>query len=74
MSIEASHPLDESLDYGHPLEFGYFLIPDAGHPHGVLKTAGLLDRLGYDLVGSPARSSTTTTPPRRITSDHDPRT
>jgi hypothetical protein len=66
--------LNKSLDYGHPLEFGYFLISDAGDPHGVFQTAGMLDRLGYDLVGSPARSSTTTTPPRRITSDHDART
>jgi alkanesulfonate monooxygenase SsuD/methylene tetrahydromethanopterin reductase-like flavin-dependent oxidoreductase (luciferase family) len=41
----------ERLDYGHPLEFGYFLTPDAGDPVGVLETARLLDRLGYDLVG-----------------------
>jgi alkanesulfonate monooxygenase SsuD/methylene tetrahydromethanopterin reductase-like flavin-dependent oxidoreductase (luciferase family) len=39
------------LDYGHPLDFGYFLTPDAGDPVGVLETARLLDRLGYDLVG-----------------------
>jgi alkanesulfonate monooxygenase SsuD/methylene tetrahydromethanopterin reductase-like flavin-dependent oxidoreductase (luciferase family) len=37
-------------DYGHPLEFGHFLIPDAGDPHGVLETARLADRLGYDLL------------------------
>jgi alkanesulfonate monooxygenase SsuD/methylene tetrahydromethanopterin reductase-like flavin-dependent oxidoreductase (luciferase family) len=37
-------------DYGHPLEFGYFLIPDAGDPQGVLETARLADRLGYDLL------------------------
>ena len=41
----------ERLDYGHPLEFGYFLTPDAGDPLGVLETARLLDALGYDLVG-----------------------
>ena len=46
-----SQPLNESLDYGHPLEFGYFLVPDAGDPLGVLETARLLDRLGYDLLG-----------------------
>src|SRR5918996_1901744 len=52
MSTEASsQPLNESLDYGHPLEFGYFLVPDAGDPLGVLETARLLDRRGYDLVG-----------------------
>ena len=38
------------MDYGHSLEFGYFLIPDAGDPRGVLETARLADRLGYDLL------------------------
>ena len=38
------------MDYGHPLEFGYFLTPDAADPLGVVDTARLLDRLGYDLV------------------------
>ncbi len=37
-------------DYGHDLEFGYFLVPDAGDPLGVLETARLADRLGYDLL------------------------
>jgi alkanesulfonate monooxygenase SsuD/methylene tetrahydromethanopterin reductase-like flavin-dependent oxidoreductase (luciferase family) len=37
-------------DYGHDLEFGYFLIPDAGDPDGVLETARIADRLGYDLL------------------------
>ncbi len=37
-------------DYGHGIEFGYFLIPDAGEPEGVLETARLADRLGYDLL------------------------
>jgi hypothetical protein len=37
-------------DYGHDLEFGYFLIPDGGEPRGVLETARLADRLGYDLL------------------------
>src|SRR5918992_5986788 len=38
-------------DYGHDIEFGYFLVPDAGDPEGVLETAVLADRLGYDLLG-----------------------
>jgi alkanesulfonate monooxygenase SsuD/methylene tetrahydromethanopterin reductase-like flavin-dependent oxidoreductase (luciferase family) len=38
------------MDYGHPLEFGYFLVPDAADPQGVLETARLADRLGYDLL------------------------
>jgi hypothetical protein len=27
-------------DYGQELEFGYFLIPDAGDPHGSARAAG----------------------------------
>jgi alkanesulfonate monooxygenase SsuD/methylene tetrahydromethanopterin reductase-like flavin-dependent oxidoreductase (luciferase family) len=38
------------MDYGHALEFGYFLIPEAGDPRGVLETARMADRLGYDLL------------------------
>jgi alkanesulfonate monooxygenase SsuD/methylene tetrahydromethanopterin reductase-like flavin-dependent oxidoreductase (luciferase family) len=37
-------------DYGHEIEFGYFLVPDAGDPDGVLQTARLADELGYDLL------------------------
>jgi alkanesulfonate monooxygenase SsuD/methylene tetrahydromethanopterin reductase-like flavin-dependent oxidoreductase (luciferase family) len=37
-------------DDGHDIEFGYFLIPDAGDPDEVLATARLADRLGYDLL------------------------
>jgi hypothetical protein len=44
-------PLNERLDYGHPLEFGYFLTPEAGDAVSVLQTARLLDTLGYDLIG-----------------------
>ena len=34
MTVEApSPPLNGSLDYGHPLEFGYFLVPDAADFH-----------------------------------------
>jgi alkanesulfonate monooxygenase SsuD/methylene tetrahydromethanopterin reductase-like flavin-dependent oxidoreductase (luciferase family) len=38
-------------DYGSELEFGYFLVPDASDPDGVVETAVLADRLGYDLLG-----------------------
>jgi alkanesulfonate monooxygenase SsuD/methylene tetrahydromethanopterin reductase-like flavin-dependent oxidoreductase (luciferase family) len=38
-------------DYGHPIEFGYFLTPDAEDPNGVIETARLADELGYDLLG-----------------------
>jgi alkanesulfonate monooxygenase SsuD/methylene tetrahydromethanopterin reductase-like flavin-dependent oxidoreductase (luciferase family) len=52
MSPEAlTQPLQERLDYGHSLEFGYFLTPDARDPQGLLETARLLDGLGYDLIG-----------------------
>jgi alkanesulfonate monooxygenase SsuD/methylene tetrahydromethanopterin reductase-like flavin-dependent oxidoreductase (luciferase family) len=37
-------------DYGHELEFGYFLVPRADDPFGVLEAARLADRLGYDLL------------------------
>ncbi|MBC6456519.1 LLM class flavin-dependent oxidoreductase [Actinomadura sp. HBU206391] len=36
-------------DYGRPLEFGYFLVPNASDP--LLDTARTADRLGLDLVG-----------------------
>jgi alkanesulfonate monooxygenase SsuD/methylene tetrahydromethanopterin reductase-like flavin-dependent oxidoreductase (luciferase family) len=38
-------------DYGHDIQFGYFLVPDAREPGGVLETARLADSLGYDLLG-----------------------
>jgi alkanesulfonate monooxygenase SsuD/methylene tetrahydromethanopterin reductase-like flavin-dependent oxidoreductase (luciferase family) len=38
------------LDYGHPVEFGYFLTPDAADPKAVLETARFADGLGYDLL------------------------
>ena len=38
-------------DYRHEIEFGYFLVPDANDPEGVVDTAALADRLGYDLLG-----------------------
>lgn len=36
-------------DYGQPLQFGYFLVPEAGTP--MLRTAQEADRLGLDLIG-----------------------
>ena len=51
MSANAlSQSSGDALDYGHPIEFGDFLLPDAGDPRGVLETARLLDELGYDLI------------------------
>ena len=50
-AVTLSQSSNESLDYGHPLEFGYFLTPDAGDPLGVLESARIVDTLGYDLVG-----------------------
>jgi alkanesulfonate monooxygenase SsuD/methylene tetrahydromethanopterin reductase-like flavin-dependent oxidoreductase (luciferase family) len=38
------------MDYGHSLEFGYFLVPEAGDARGVLETARLADGVGYDLL------------------------
>ena len=38
------------MDYGHSLEFGYFLVPEAADPRGVLETARLADQLGYDVL------------------------
>ena len=71
MTVEApSPPLNGSLDYGHPLEFGYFLIPDAGDPHGVLETARLAD----DARLRPARRpgpSLPAAPPRHILAARD---
>lgn len=36
-------------DYGRPLEFGYFLVPNADDP--LLDTARAADRAGLDLIG-----------------------
>jgi alkanesulfonate monooxygenase SsuD/methylene tetrahydromethanopterin reductase-like flavin-dependent oxidoreductase (luciferase family) len=38
-------------DYGLPLQFGYFLIPDATDVEGTLRLARLADDLGLDLIG-----------------------
>jgi alkanesulfonate monooxygenase SsuD/methylene tetrahydromethanopterin reductase-like flavin-dependent oxidoreductase (luciferase family) len=38
-------------DYGHDLQFGFFLDPSTGHPERTLEIARILDELGYDLIG-----------------------
>jgi alkanesulfonate monooxygenase SsuD/methylene tetrahydromethanopterin reductase-like flavin-dependent oxidoreductase (luciferase family) len=39
------------MDYGRPVQFGCFLIPDATQPQRALGLASLADSLGFDLVG-----------------------
>lgn len=39
------------MDYGLPLRFGVFVIPDASAPQRALDTAMAADELGFDLVG-----------------------
>jgi alkanesulfonate monooxygenase SsuD/methylene tetrahydromethanopterin reductase-like flavin-dependent oxidoreductase (luciferase family) len=38
-------------DYGHELQFGYFLTPDALQPDETVRQARLCDELGLDLIG-----------------------
>ena len=38
-------------DYGHTLEFGFFLDPSTGDPNRTVEIARILDDLGYDLIG-----------------------
>ena len=38
-------------DYGHDLEFGFFLDPSTGDPARTVAIARILDELGYDLIG-----------------------
>ena len=38
-------------DYGHDLQFGFFLDPSTGNPARTLEIARILDDLGYDLIG-----------------------
>jgi alkanesulfonate monooxygenase SsuD/methylene tetrahydromethanopterin reductase-like flavin-dependent oxidoreductase (luciferase family) len=44
-------PFNAGLNYRRPVEFGYFLTPDARQPAAVLAKARLADQLGYDLIG-----------------------
>src|SRR3977135_3350400 len=39
------------MDYGRPITFGCFLIPDATVPHRALELATRADDLGFDLIG-----------------------
>jgi alkanesulfonate monooxygenase SsuD/methylene tetrahydromethanopterin reductase-like flavin-dependent oxidoreductase (luciferase family) len=39
------------VDYGHDLQFGFFLDPSTGHPERTVEIARILDELGYDLIG-----------------------
>ena len=38
-------------DYGHDLQFGFFLDPATGNPERTVEIARILDDLGYDLIG-----------------------
>jgi alkanesulfonate monooxygenase SsuD/methylene tetrahydromethanopterin reductase-like flavin-dependent oxidoreductase (luciferase family) len=38
-------------DYGHDLQFGFFLDPTTGDPARTVEIARILDDLGYDLIG-----------------------
>jgi alkanesulfonate monooxygenase SsuD/methylene tetrahydromethanopterin reductase-like flavin-dependent oxidoreductase (luciferase family) len=51
MTQDGNQPASGAPDHGRPLEFGFFLDPAAKAPGAVVDTAGLLDRLGYDLIG-----------------------
>src|ERR1700694_3086058 len=39
------------MDYGRPVQFGVFLIPDSTQPQRALGLASLADAVGFDLVG-----------------------
>lgn len=38
-------------DYGHDLQFGFFLDPSTDNPQRTIEIAQILDELGYDLIG-----------------------
>ncbi len=38
-------------DYGHDIQFGFFLDPATGTPDRTMEIARILDDLGYDLIG-----------------------
>ncbi len=38
-------------DYGHNLQFGFFLDPSTSNPDRTIEIARILDDLGYDLIG-----------------------
>ncbi|HSR27638.1 MAG TPA: LLM class flavin-dependent oxidoreductase, partial [Actinomycetes bacterium] len=38
-------------DAGLPVRFGWFLVPEAADPRGLVDQARLAERAGFDLVG-----------------------
>lgn len=38
-------------DYGRPVQFGFFLIPEASNYQQIIETAQQLEQLGFDLLG-----------------------
>ena len=63
-------------DYGHDIEFGYFLTPDAGDPQGVLDTgvdgeavAAAATDFSCGVAGTPLRPGREATGPLGHTSD-----
>jgi len=38
-------------DYGHEIQFGFFLDPAIGNPARTIELARIIDDLGYDLIG-----------------------
>ena len=64
-------------DFGHHLEFGYFLVPDADDPDGVLEPARLAGRPGYDQdhpYGEAALARSGETPAPKPSVEHSRRT
>jgi alkanesulfonate monooxygenase SsuD/methylene tetrahydromethanopterin reductase-like flavin-dependent oxidoreductase (luciferase family) len=39
------------MDYGRPVQFGVFLIPDSAQPQRALGLASLADAVGFDIIG-----------------------
>jgi len=39
------------MDYGRPIKFGYFVLPDSMRPLRPLELAVRADELGIDLIG-----------------------
>src|SRR5216684_8014187 len=40
------------MDYGRPIQFGYFVLPDSMRPMRPLELAVKADELGIDLIGA----------------------
>lgn len=50
-ALDGAEPKLCKVDYRRPVEFGYFLVPDASDPQATLRSGRLADELGLDLVG-----------------------